>query len=391
MNFVQALSSNTPFAASRSGARKPRIVFVLQGLGAGGSEHIVSQLCNHFAGQGWHVTLLAFEDRGSTPYYSMDPSVDVVALGLKSRRMGPIKALRQTRARFEILRSAFKAIEPDLVVSFLTRTNVLSVLAAGRRGPPVLVSERNNPALQRVGLVWEALRRYTYARAGALVTMTQGAMDYFPRSARRHARVIPNPSTLPPAARRTRADGRTIGAVGRLVPQKGFDRLIDAFARVSSLLPEWRLVIWGEGPERARLEAQRDRLGLTDRIDLPGVTGEAGAWVGETDVFVLSSRFEGWGLVLSEAMAAGLPVISTDCQWGPGEMIQPERNGLLVPNGDVAALGKAVVRLCSDADLRSRLGQAARERMTAFEPKRVLGQWDELIRAMVKPRLETAA
>ncbi|MET1756684.1 glycosyltransferase family 4 protein [Novosphingobium sp. RD2P27] len=364
-------------------SRIPSIVFVLQGLGAGGSEHIVSQLCNHFAAKGWKVTLLAFDERESIPYYDHHHAVQVLALGLKSKRQGPLAALGYSHARLRLLQAAFKVISPDLVVSFLTRTNVLSVLAAGRNGPPVLVSERNNPALQKVGPVWELLRRHTYARAAGLVTMTHGAMGYFPPNMRKRSWVIPNPSTLPSGAAQRNTDGHTIGAVGRLVPQKGFDRLIDAFSRCADLIPEWRLVIWGEGPERSALECQRDSLGLTDRIVLPGITREAGEWIGQTDIFVLSSRFEGWGLVLSEAMAAGLPVVSTNCEWGPGDMIEPEKSGLLVPNGDEAALGAAILRLCGDDALRDRLGGAARERMAAFEPARVLKLWEATIEQLI--------
>ncbi|MEW9857045.1 glycosyltransferase family 4 protein [Novosphingobium sp. M1R2S20] len=369
-------------------SRTPSIAFVLQGLGAGGSEHVVSQLCNHFAGKGWKVTLLAFDDRDTEPYYAHHPAVQVMPLGLKSKRQGPLAAAGYYRERLKLLRSAFQFVAPDLVVSFLTRTNVLSVLAAGRNGPPVLVSERNNPALQTVGPIWELLRRRTYARAVGLVTMTEGAMRHFPASMRKRAFVIPNPSTLPPAAAQRNAGQPTIGAVGRLVPQKGFDRLIEAFGRCAAQIPEWRLIIWGEGPERASLEAQRDHLGLTDRILLPGVTREAGGWIGATDVFVLSSRFEGWGLVLSEAMAAGLPVISTDCEWGPSDMIEPGKSGVLVRNGDEAALAAALVQVCGNEELRTSLGDAARKRMTAFEPSRVLKLWETTIEQLIDENMK---
>src|SRR3546814_10544152 len=104
-----------------------------------------------------------------------------------------------------------------------------------------------------------------------------------------------------------------MAAVGRLVPQKGFDRLLDAFSRIATDHPDWTLVIWGEGPDRAALEEQRRRLGLDGRVEMPGVSKQPGVWIEQSDLFILSSRFEGWGLVLGEAMAAGLPVISFDC------------------------------------------------------------------------------
>src|SRR3546814_12930429 len=105
---------------------------------------------------------------------------------------------------------------------------------------------------------------------------------------------------------------------------------------------------------------------------MPGVSKQPVGWIEQSDLFILSSRFEGWGLVLGEAMAAGLPVISFDCEWGPAEMIEQETSGILVPNGDVEARAEALARLCSDGALRIRLGETARAAMRRFTPDRIL-------------------
>jgi glycosyltransferase involved in cell wall biosynthesis len=359
--------------------KSPHIAFVLQGLGAGGSEHIVSLLCNHFATLGWTVSLLAFEHRETVPYYPHHPAIRILPLGLKPAPRGPIAAIGAVRARKNALCQAFGLLRPDLVVSFLTRTNILSVLAARGLDLPVIISERNNPALQTVGPVWGALRRWSYPRADGLVTMTAGAMRYFADTVPPRIWVIPNPATAPASLPDACSDGRTIAAVGRLVPQKGFDLLLEAFAKAKDAIPEWRLVLWGEGPDRTALEAQRDRLGLAGRVEMPGVTNRPGEWIAHTDVFVLSSRFEGWGLVVGEAMAAGLPVISFDCKWGPAEMIEHDRSGILVPNGDVDALAATLVNLCRDRDKRETIGRAAAERMRQFTPERIIAEWQAAI------------
>ena len=360
-------------------ARNPRIAFVLQGLGAGGSEHIVSQLCNHFAALGWTVSLLAFEHHEAAPYYAHHPAVRILPLGLKPQRRGPVAAISAMLTRQRLLRQAITLTKPDLVVSFLTRTNILSVVAARGMGIPVIVSERNNPALQKVGPVWRALRRWSYPRAAGLVTMTQGAMRHFTGAAPPRTWVIPNPAQVPDVAIGRCSDGRTIGAVGKLVPQKGFDLLLEAFAKVAAVVPDWRLVLWGEGPDRTALEAQRARLGLEGRVDMPGVTARPCEWVARSDLFILSSRFEGWGLVVGEAMAAGIPVISFDCEWGPAEMIEQNKSGVLVPNGDVEALADALIALCHDAGRRQALGREAIERMRRFSPENILAQWQAVI------------
>ncbi|VVT22487.1 Group 1 glycosyl transferase [Sphingomonas sp. EC-HK361] len=362
------------------------IAFVLPGLGAGGSEHIVSQLCNHCVASGWTVTLIAFEDPGAHPYYHHDPAVRILPLGLKPERRGAWAAIRAVRARRAILRKAFAVVKPDLVVSFLTRANILSVLAARGMGIPVIVSERNNPALQGVGPIWGALRRWAYPRAAGLVTMTAGAMRYFGDASPPRTWVIANPATIPAGARERHSDGRTIGAVGRFVPQKGFDLLLDAFARVARAVPDWRLVIWGDGPDRVALEAQRARLSLEDRVDMPGITTRPGEWISRSDLFVLSSRFEGWGLVVGEAMAGGLPAVSFDCAWGPAEMIEHGDSGVLVPDGDVDSLADAIIALCRDDARRAALGDAARRRMEAFSPPAIMAQWLAVITEVADQR-----
>ena len=365
-------------------SRPPNIAFVLPGLGAGGSEHIVSLLCNHFAALGWTVRLIVFEDETTPAYYSHHPAVRIVRLGMKSRRRpAPAAALTMFKRR-QRLQAALEEAAPDLVISFLTRTNILSVLSARRIGVPVIVSERNNPELQTVGSVWSRLRQWTYPQSAGLVTMTQGAMNHFARTMTVRGWVIPNPAPPPATAMPRISDGRTIGAVGRLVPQKGFDRLIDAFARVATDIPEWRLVIWGEGPDRAALEAQRDRLGLSGRVTLPGITRQPGEWIAKSDMFVLSSRFEGWGIVVGEAMAGGLPVISFDCPWGPAEMIEQGRSGVLVPNGNVPALGDAMAALCRNPDRRQALSNAAKARMTLFDMDHILASWRSVIFEVLK-------
>jgi glycosyltransferase involved in cell wall biosynthesis len=373
------------FVRTSAPSGKPHIAFVLAGLRAGGSEHIVSLLCNHFSRLGWTVSLFAFEEPGTEPYYPHDPVVRISQIGFPPGRMPLLQSATAMFQRIAALRAALRDARPDLVISFLTRTNVISVLAARPLGIPVIVSERNNPVLQRPGLIWSALRRYAYARAYGLVTMTQGAMNQFPPSMRRRQWVIPNPTYAPVELDVDRVPGRNIVAVGRLVPQKGFDLLLDAFARVADRIPQWSLVIWGEGPERAALEAQRDALGLRDRVVMPGVTQEHGGWLRDADIFILSSRFEGWGIVIGEAMAAGLPTISFDCHWGPGEMIADNVSGILVPDGNVAALGEAIASLCDDPDRRAQLSQAARIASKRFSIDNILDQWEDVAADALAP------
>jgi len=356
--------------------RVDSVAFVLPGIGAGGSEHVVSMLCNELAERGFAVTLLAFVEAGTKPFYAQYEKVELIYLGQPAMRRGRLGQLRWLLTRVYRLRGALRRIQPDLVISFLTRTNIITLLAA--RGIPVIVSERNNAALQQVGPLWSWLRRRLYPRAAALVTMTRGAMAQFAGFAPPVQCVIPNHAVLPAQLPPRVCKGHLV-AVGRLVSQKGFDLLLEAFAKAAADHPDWTLTIWGDGPERAALEEQRERLGLKERVYLPGLTRAPGAWTHDADLFVLSSRFEGWGLVVGEAMAAGIPTISFDCDFGPSEMIDNGVTGVLVKNGDVAELAQELGRLFADDEERRRLGEAGHEAMKQFAAPAVVSCWLDLI------------
>ncbi|WP_331376183.1 glycosyltransferase family 4 protein [Sinorhizobium chiapasense] len=361
-------------AASITGAR---IVIVVPALGAGGTEHVVSLIANHWARAGHRVTLITLEAPGVRPYYDLDPDIAIVQLGVPPRRSSKLRSGLLVLRRLQRLRKAIRRSEPDLVLSFLTRMNVLTLLAAIGLTVPVVVSERNNPALQPFGPLWKWLQSLLYPRAFGLVTMTKGALDHFPANVRRRGWVIANAVDLPVGWQKKRGNN-ILAAVGRLTHQKGFDLLLEAFSRVSKTYPEWKLVIWGEGDERRKLEALRDTLGLRGRVEMPGVTPHPGLWIETADVFVLSSRYEGWGIVLLEAMAAGLPVVSFECEWGPGAMIRNSSDGILVPQGDVEALAKALAEVLGDRSLRERLAMSAEVSARRYSPERILSEWDAL-------------
>jgi GalNAc-alpha-(1->4)-GalNAc-alpha-(1->3)-diNAcBac-PP-undecaprenol alpha-1,4-N-acetyl-D-galactosaminyltransferase len=168
-------------------------------------------------------------------------------------------------------------------------------------------------------------------------------------------------------------------AMGRLERQKGFDLLIAAFALVSAEFSDWGLAILGEGSLRLDLSSQIERLGLSHRIKLAGTTASPAATLQRGDLFVLSSRYEGFGLTLVEAMVCGLPVIAADCPSGPSEIVDSGRDGILVPSENVPAMAKAMARLMSDDEERRRLGENARAVAQRFGIDTVMHSWEQTI------------
>lgn len=354
-----------------------RIAFVLAALQAGGAERVIAQITRRAVSRGWQVTVIAFDSPGDPIYHALDPAVRVRRLALPPAKGGR-RGLLRNMARARALRAELRAGQFDVVVSFLTKINVLSLLAADRRDR-VIVSERNNPERQGANPIWNGATKLLYRRAKAAVVMTERAKRTLPSGIRQHTVIIQNPVEMPPPCDAVRSHPPTLVAVGRLTRQKGFDILLDAFAVMASDLPDWHLTIWGEGPERAALEAQRDRLGLNGRVTMPGETEVPRGWIAAADAFVLSSRYEGWANVVAEAMAGGLPVVAFDCDFGPADIIDHDVNGLLVEPESAVALASALRTLLADQALRDRLAAAARTRIERYEASKIADRWLDLI------------
>jgi glycosyltransferase involved in cell wall biosynthesis len=357
------------------------IALVITALGAGGAERVLIGRANHWAAEGATVTLITFERPGTRPYYQLDPRVELCQLDLEAMRRPRWRAAWQTVERIVALRRTLRARRPEVAIAFLAKVNVMTVLASRGLRLPLIVSERNNPEQQGFSPVWVWLRRRLYGWADGLVTPSEGVLRCFPPALRAQGRVIPNTVELP-AATPPRQASRKLVAVGRLVHQKGFDLLLRAFAQIADAHPDWRLVIWGEGALRAELEALRVELGLAARVDLPGLTERPGQWTEDAGLFVLSSRFESFGNVITEAMAAGLPVITTDCPWGPGEIVRHGVDGWLVAPEDVEALAEGLTTLMGDGELRARLAQAAQRNVRRFDLGSAMAKWEELIKGL---------
>lgn len=192
---------------------------------------------------------------------------------------------------------------------------------------------------------------------------------------------IPNPLPFPMPAIPAPRSGKQILAMGRLVAAKGFDVLLHAWQKVSAQAPGWELIIHGEGEERDALTGLANQLGLGGRVRLPGIADDATLAYAQASAFCLSSRYEGFGLVLIEAMAFGLPIVSTDCETGPRELLTPGQDALVVPVDDADALAGALLDVIRNPEQASRLGAAARHKAGTFAMERIARRWDALLSA----------
>jgi glycosyltransferase involved in cell wall biosynthesis len=223
----------------------------------------------------------------------------------------------------------------------------------------------------------EIVRRYP--RLDLVVSLNNDDAEDYRRSLGGGVRVLSVPNSVPDlGGARAVGDTKIIVAAGRLTQQKGFDQLLPAFAKVADEHPDWQLRIFGGGPAHDALRGQLEELGLEGRAHLMGFSSRLYEELAAAAVYVMSSRYEGFPMVLLEAMGVGLPVISFDCPNGPRDVIEHGSNGLLVDAGDVEGLAAAISKLASDEPLRRSMGAAALQTASGYRAEATAERWESI-------------
>ena len=353
----------------------PRLMLVIGGLAGGGAERQLSEIANWWARHGAQVTLATWSGRESADFYPLEPAIKRVWLTESAVPGGVLARAAQQLRSIRRLRRLLRASRPDALVSFIDRSNVCCIAAAAGLGVRTVVAERTHPGVNRrnVSWIWRLLRRICYPCADCVVAQTRDAAGWLARHCRAPVTVIPNVLRDLPHVTLTREP--LVAAVGRLSREKGFDLLLQAFARVQAQFPQWRLCIAGEGPERGVLQELTRALGIGARVELLGEVRDVDTLLARAGILVHPSRREGFPNVVLEAMGMGTAVVCTDCHAGPAELIQDGINGRLVPLDDVAALAQAMAELMASPVARGSLGRAARRVALDYAPDTVMEKW----------------
>ncbi|KAI3592316.1 Poly(glycerol-phosphate) alpha-glucosyltransferase [Cupriavidus sp. U2] len=355
-------------------SKLPTICFLTGTLNAfAGAERMTAVIANALAERGYPVRILSLWDKASV--FPLHAGVVHDALfesrpSFKRQYLATVAGIR----RFVRQHRIDALIEVDTMLTLFTLPATVGLKV--RR-----IAWEHCHFDEDLGKPARKLARVLAARvSSAVVVLTERDRARWIEALRPRCNVValPNPLPFPMPVAPAPRDSQTVLAVGRLTTSKGFDVLIAAWEKVARMAPGWRLLIIGEGEERQRLESLRNRLGLETSVSLPGIQADISPAYARASIFCLSSRYEGFGLVLIEAMAYGLPIVSTACPQGPRELLGPD-DAITVPVEDAEQLAEALLTLIGSPSTAESLGARGRQTARAYEINHLVDRWIPLL------------
>ncbi len=355
---------------------KKHIAMFISSLNKGGSERVLVNLAEYFYSRGYAVTIVT--QYKSENEYGISDGIRRVFSEITQEEMGNGRISNFFR-RLAKLRRIWKEEKPDLILSFIGKNNMMAIMTSRRLHIPVVVSVRGEPAEEYNSPLLKRAASFLFRFADGIVFPVEKSMDFFPGAVRKKAVCLKNP--LNPAFIRPVYDGereKQIVAVGRVDANKNHEMIIRAFAGLAEKYPDYRLVIYGEGDLRPSLLRMAEEMGLKDRVLLPGSISDVASAIYKASFFVLSSYSEGMPNTLIEAMALGIPSISTDCPCGgPAELIEDGVNGYLIEPGDWEKLQDILQKLVDDPRLAQKVGENAAKIQETLNPDRMNKMWED--------------
>lgn len=360
-------------------ADKKTLMFYINAIHDGGAERVIIQLAYNFAIAGYHTVLVtSFVDQNEYPVPENVERVSIEQHEVVQSRF------KRNFSRILALRRLCKKYKPVALISFMVEPCFRALIATIGLSVKNIVSVRNDPNRDYSGIIGKFVGKVIMPIADGCVFQTKDAKAWFPKKLQKKSRIIMNAVDHTFFEQKRSEGGTSIVSLGRLTRQKNQKMLIRAFSKVAANHPDITLNIYGIGPLNEDLQKLIADNSMQSRISLKGLTSNSQSVLANAALFILSSDYEGMPNALMEALAVGVPCISTDCPCGgPRMLITDKENGLLIPVGDEVALANAIDFMLTDRQSAERMGAYAKQRAKEYETTVVFQQWKTFVESVV--------
>lgn len=364
-----------------------KIMFVIDTMTKGGAERVVANLTSYLAKK-YDITIItvyntecAYELNENVKFYTLDESKTDIYHKTKKNMIG--KAIKFIK-RIKNLNQYKKEWQPNIIVSFLPLSNFITLFSNMFYKVKTIISVRNDPEREYNNKTYKFLMNWLYPKTDGIVFQTKEAKAYFKESIQKKSEIIPNPIHEDFIGKfYTGKREKVIVSVGRLEEQKNHKILIEAFNNILNKHPEYKLIIYGDGKLKDDLTNFAAELNLQEKVLLPGSSKNIKEKIYNAEMFVLPSLYEGMPNALMEAMALGMPVISTDCPCGgPRYLIKNNVNGILVPVDNSREIEKAINKIIEDREFAKKIGENAHNICDTLAPSKINKKWENYIKSI---------
>ncbi len=359
---------------------KIRIGFAISSMRSGGAERVMSILVNFFS-EKYEVHLFIYSETSS--FYQLNKNVIIHHL-FNENITGKLDLIKKHFRAFFLFKKICKTNEIKCLISFTTFVNCISIIIGKVLKIPVLISERNEPFYYNPGKFNSFFRKNTYKHASEIILQTAQVEKSFTKLGVKipiGKSIIFNPIDINFKREIEIKKEKIILSIGRLSDEKGHHLLLQSIANLK--LKDWKLEIIGDGVNKEKLIALASKLGISNSVFLLGKQNDVIHYLNRCSIFVLPSLTEGFPNVLCEAMATGCAVVSFDCPNGPSELINNNNNGLLVENGNIEELSKAILYLVNNEDKRLEFGLKASNIHKILNKSLICQEWEEIIKKRI--------
>lgn len=374
-----------------------KIVYSILGTyNAGGMERVLANKANYLAAKGHELVIITTDQKGRGPNFPLHPAIRQIDLGINytdDQDLGMLRKIwsfkKRQRRHYKQLKEVLFELKADIAISMFDHDAALlhRIKDGSKKLLEIHFSRFKRLQYDRTGL-WKVLNKWRMHQDLAIakkydrfVVLTNEDLAYW--KGLKNIVVIPNAHTFLPTETAPLLRKHAL-AVGRFDYQKGFDELIKAWKKINAACPEWTLDIYGDGPLKEELTDQINRLGLSGQLILHAPVKNIMDVYLDSSIVVMTSRYEGLPMALLEAQACGIPMVAFACKCGPRDIIRQDKNGFLVAEGDLEDFAEKVCRLMKDQQLRSTMGNRAREMSENFSEERIMRQWLVLFESLRK-------